>query len=136
MNKGILVTMSWLVILAMAGCSPGEDSASGRFVDFGVLVSKPQHHHGRSVCTTGVYVSGWETSALGASTHEADGAIYLTEPVIWIEGAEIRSRSDWFITQTTPPAEFCKVKVCGLFEYGGDYGHAAAYDYQLRGEVN
>lgn len=102
-------------------------------VDIDELLSNAQSYQGKEICTEGVYASGSEISALGASTHEVAGAIYLTGPTIWIEGADIRSRTDCFKTDTIPPTEFCQVTVCGLLETGGNYGHLGAYKYQLQG---
>ncbi len=103
-------------------------------VDISDLLSNPERYQGREICTEGVYVSGFEASALGASTYQVGRAVYLTEPAIWIEGADIRSRSNCFEAQTTPPAEFCKVTVCGLFECKGKHGHLGAYQCQLWGD--
>lgn len=102
-------------------------------VDIDDLLSNPQSYQGKEICAEGVYASGSEISALAAFTHEVAGAIYLTGPTIWIEGADIRSSTDCFKTDTIPPTEFCQVTVCGLFETGGNYGHLGAYKYQLQG---
>lgn len=103
-------------------------------VEFRDLVSNPQRYDGKSLCTNGVYVSGFEASALGASTYQRGSAVYLTEPAIWVENPDIRSRTDCFKTDTTPPAEFCRAIVCGLFEAGGSYGHLGGYSFQMRGK--
>jgi hypothetical protein len=104
-------------------------------VDISDLLSNPERYQGREICTEGVYVSGFEVSALGASTYQVGGAVHLAEPAIWIESADVRARGDCFETQTIPPAEFCTVTVCGLFECGGEYGHLGAYECQLRGGI-
>jgi hypothetical protein len=72
---------------------------------------------------------------LAASTYEKDGAVYLAEPVAWLEGADVRSRSDCFTPDTAPQATFCRVAVCGRFEAAGGYGHLGAYDFQIRGRT-
>ena len=50
---------------------------------------------------------------------EKDGHPQLTEPVIWVEGADLQSREDCIRTDTNPSFEFCQVVVCGVFEIGG-----------------
>lgn len=126
-GRGASIVMAILSTLLISGCLQSTRA------DISDLLSNPERYQGREICTEGVYLSGFEASALGASTYQVSGAVYLTEPVIWIERADIRSKGDCFETQTTPPSEFCTVTVCGLFECGGEYGHLGAYECQLRG---
>ena len=126
--------MAFLLLLALlSGCGRGNTGDTERFVDFDELVTNAQSYHGQQLCTAGVHVLGFETSALGASTYRRGTAVYLTEPAVWIEGAEIRTTGDCFTSYTAPPAEFCQVELCGLFESGGGYGHLGGYQHQLRG---
>lgn len=125
------VIVSLQSILLMVGCIVTPQRTTGEVVRFEELVAHPQKYHGSEICATGMYVSGFETTALGASTYEVDGAVYLSQPAIWIEGAEIRTRGDCVKTGGAPPAEFCQAEVCGLFESGGGFGHLGAYEYQL-----
>jgi hypothetical protein len=122
-----------LLVAVLSGCGRGTTGDAERFVEFAELVANGQSYHGRQICTAGVYVLGFETSALGASTYQRGSAIYLTEPAIWVGEAEIRSTGDCFSSDTAPPAEFCHVEVCGLFESGGGFGHLGGYEFQLRG---
>jgi hypothetical protein len=122
-----------LLVAVLSGCGRGITGGDGTFVEFGELVATPQRYHGRQICTAGVYVLGFETSALGASTYQRGSAIYLTEPAIWVGEAEVHSRGDCFSSDAAPPAEFCHVEVCGLFESDGGFGHLGGYEYQLRG---
>jgi len=127
MKRALLIVIGLLLTLLINGCARSME------VDIDDLLSSPQSYQGEEICTEGVYASGLEINALGASTYQRGDAVYLTEPVIWLERAEIRSSTDCFSSTTTPPVEFCKVTVCGLFEFGANYGHVGAYDYQLRG---
>jgi len=133
MWKERLVITLLLFMALLSGCGRDTTVDAERFVDFGELVTNPQSYHGRQICTAGVYILGFETSALGASTYQRGSAIYITEPAIWVQGAEIRTTGDCFTSDTAPPAEFCQVEVCGLFESGGGFGHLGGYEYQLRG---
>jgi hypothetical protein len=126
--------VSWLatlaVMLVIAGCGSGTRA---KHVSFADLVANPDGYRGREICTEGVYASGFEVSALGASTYQENASVYLTAPAIWIEGANIVSRQDCFSAGANPPVEFCRVTVCGVFEAGAGYGHAGAYEFQIRG---
>lgn len=103
------------------------------FVALKALTASPDDYAGMWVCTEGVHVSGFEVSALGSSTYEEDGAIQLTDPVIWLEQADIWSRGDCPTTETPPHPwyEVCRVEVYGRFDYGEKYGRANCCDYQL-----
>ena len=133
MKKAVLAIARLLIILLIGGCLGTPKRTTGEFVEFSELVAHPQRYHGSEICTAGVYALGFETSALGASTHEVDGAVYVSEPTVWIEGAEIRSRGECLKAGGMPQAEFCPVEVCGVFEAGGGFGHVGGYEYQLRG---
>ena len=133
MKKAVLAIARLLIIVLIGGCLGTPKRTTGEFVEFSELVANPQRYHGSEICTAGVYASGFETSALGASTYELDGAVYLSEPTVWIEGAEIRSTGQCVEAGGAPQAEFCNVEVCGLFESGGGFGHVGGYEYQLRG---
>lgn len=133
MREAALGIASLLSVLLIAGCRGTPQRTIGEVVEFSELVAHPQRYHGSEICTSGVYAAGFETSALGASTYEVDGAVYLSQPTIWIEGAAIRYRGECVEGGGIPEAEFCQVEVCGLFEFGGGFGHLGSYECQLRG---
>jgi hypothetical protein len=91
-----------------------------KLVDLATLTAHPDRCAGRWVWTEGIFVLGFEASALGPSIHEEDGAVRLTDPVVWIEQAEIRSRRDCFRVGTPPHPSygFCRVRACGRFGCG------------------
>jgi hypothetical protein len=122
----------WSILLL--ACGRGDGSSHADLVAFDHLVANAQQHAGQYLCTEGVHVDGFEASGLAAAMFESDGHTQLTEPVIWVEGADLRSREDCIRTDTNPPFEFCRAMVCGVFETGARYGHGGAYAYQLRGQ--
>jgi hypothetical protein len=124
-NRTTLLLVGFVLALSISACAPLQD------VPFEELVSNPERYHGRRVCTEGIYVTGFEVNALGASLRRDGEAVYLTEPVIWLEGAEIRLSTDCVDSGSFPTARFCRATVCGLFESGGYYGHVGGYAYQL-----
>lgn len=117
----------------LSGCSRGNNSSLAGLVAFDALVADPQRYADQYVCTEGTRVDGFEASGLGASLSTKNGTLRLTEPVIWLESADLQTREDCIRTDTVPPFEFCHVVVCGVFETGGGYGHGGTYPYQLTG---
>lgn len=84
-NRTTLLLVGSVLALSVNACDAKKD------VPFEELVSNPERYHGRQVCTEGIHATGFEVNALGASVRREGDAVYLTEPVIWLEGAEIRS---------------------------------------------
>jgi hypothetical protein len=130
-RKGILWSILVLLVILLGSCT----QAHPKSIVFGDLVSNSDRYHGKNVCAEGICVSGFETSALGASTYRDRDVVYLAEPAIWLEGADVVFRRDCFSSGAYPPHEFCQVRACGLFEAGGSYGHAGVYKFQIRGHV-
>jgi len=130
-NRIVFLLVGSVLALSVTACDTKQDVPSD--VPFEALVANPGRYHGRQVCTEGIYATGFETNALGASFRREGEAIYLTEPAMWLEGAEIRSTSDCVESGAFPTATFCEATVCGLFEAGGNYGHLGGYAFQLRG---
>lgn len=101
-----------------------------QMVPFTELVSTPVRYQGQTVCTEGVALQGFEASSLGASTYARDGQLYLTEPVIWLEGVPVEDNEHCTRTQGY---SFCPTKICGKFEAEGGYGHLGGFLYQITG---
>ncbi len=127
----ILVLALGTLILA---CRAGDRGSSEDLVSLDALLAEQGEFNGQYVCTEGVYLTGFEVSALAASTEEEGGYLRLSGPAIWLEGATVQSRQDCVQTDTQPSYEFCQAVVCGMFEAGGSYGHGGGYSYQLEGE--
>jgi hypothetical protein len=95
------------------------------------LFANPERYNGKTICTEGVYVSAFETSALGASTYRQGDSEYLTRPSIWVQGADFEYKTDCFANRQVRPSMFCCVRVRGVFEYGKRSGHLGSYAYRL-----
>jgi hypothetical protein len=128
-----MIALMLLLGTTLSACGRGNSSGDTVPVPLDTVLANPQQYAGQYVCTEGMHVDGFEASGLAASTYEEEGNRYLTDPVIWLEGADIQSREDCTQTDTDPALEFCLVTVCGVFETEGDYGHGGAYAYQIRG---
>ena len=133
LSKVSMMIIVLVLSVMLLSCDQGNDRSHAALVPFDRLVANPEHYAGQYVCTKGVYVDGFEISGLGAATYQRDGYQWLTEPVIWLEGADFRSREDCIQTNTTPSFELCQAVVCGVFETGGGYGHGGGYAYRLQG---
>jgi len=124
--------LAGLLLLTLTGCIPvGDVKSNETDVPFSELTTHASKYTGQRICTQGVYLSAFEINALAASTYQRDGATYLTEPTIWIEGTNFALSSDCITSDTRPPMKFCQARVCGLFEAGGSYGHLGGYPYQI-----
>jgi hypothetical protein len=132
-SKSYGTTTTLLLSILLLACGPGNGSSHADLVRFDVLVANPQRYAGQYLCTGGVRVDGFEVSGLGAAMFEKDGYPQLTEPAIWVEGADLKSREDCIRTDTNPSFEFCHAVVCGVFETGAGYGHGGGYAHQIRG---
>jgi hypothetical protein len=122
-----------LSLLIVSSCATNKTSKP-KFVELVDLIAIPERYNGKNIRSNGIYVRGFECSALGVSTYKKDNAVYLTEPTIWIESANIESKTNCFTMDLFPPAEFCTIKISGIFEYGDRYGHLGGYKFQIRGK--
>jgi hypothetical protein len=132
-SKSYVTTTMLLLSMLLLACGRGDGSSHADLVAFDQLVANAQQYAGQYLCTEGVHVDGFEASGLAAAMFDKDGHPQLTEPVIWVEGADLQSREDCLRTATSPSFEFCQAVFCGVFEAGEGYGHGGAYAYQLRG---
>ena len=122
-----------LLAILPAACAPAGPGAAP--VDFEQLVTEPARFDGRLVCTQGVYVSGFEASALGASTTQRGGLRYLTEPAIWIERGDFTARGACLRDgAASQQFEFCHVTACGRFDRCEGCGHGGGFRFQLVGQ--
>lgn len=136
--KHLLISLLGCFVILVGACTAPPpatltpDAPPTTDVGFSELVTNPTTYAGKEVCTRGVYLSSFEVEALGEGTSERDGALYLTEPTIWLNSADIEA--DSACTEVgVPPARFCQAQVCGRFDYGGQYGHLGGWQFQLSG---
>ena len=127
MKQPTIIINSIILILLLVACRSRVRATN--HVNFLELISDPIKFSGTNICIEGIYVSGFEVSALGADIYELNGSIYLTEPAIWVEGIEVKNLDECKVSQGY---SFCPAKVCGLFEYGHQYGHLGGYEYQIK----
>jgi hypothetical protein len=96
-------TMMLALSILLLACGQRDRSGYADLVAFDALRANPQQYVGQYVCTEGVHVDAFELSGQAASAHATDGYLHLTEPVIWLEGADFRSREECIQTDAQPP---------------------------------
>jgi hypothetical protein len=144
-----LIIMSIGCIMALSACinsnsSPqttklsATTSMSVPEVPFKNLLSEPEQYNGQTVNTEGIYIKGWEWSLLAESVvYQSSGAnpgLSSIGQVIWFNGGLPVEEYEKIHSEDTPGAGrqyYCKVKIIGKFEYGGQYGNMGASKSQI-----
>lgn len=134
----VLAPVACLLFL-LAGCatppvSTPVSETEPLVVPFDELIAGAAQYAGQEICTEGISVDAFEAIALGASTYERNGAIFLTEPTIWIASASREVIGDCQELATGGEIKFCQERVCGVFHAGDQYGHTGNYQYELSNE--
>jgi len=124
------------LIMGMAiGCS-GQQTTTARNVTFDELFANPGHYNGRCVIVEGFYFHGFEVIVLSEGLEYsgyAEGHLVPKGRMIWIsEGIPKEVYDELYQQQMMGHLErYGKVRVTGLFEYGGKYGHVGMYSSQI-----
>jgi len=132
----ILVCVSLLLIIGLAiGCGV-KQVATVPDVTFDQLFANPDKYKGRQVNIEGFFYQGFETIVLADQLEYsgyAEGHIVPEGPMLWIEGGIPREIYDKLHQQQMmgPIERYGKLRIEGLFEYGGKYGHLGAYGSQI-----
>ena len=124
-----------LIALLISGCTPGG-SGKGASVNFEKLLSNPNQYNGKEIAIEGFIFLGFETMVLSEELKKsgyAEGHLIPGERMLWIEGGIPTDIHDKLYGQQTmgPSERYGKVLVKGIFQYGGQYGHLGAYEYQI-----
>ena len=132
----ILVCVLSLLMFGLAvGCG-GEQPATAPDVTFDHLFTNLDKYDGRQVTIEGYYYHGFETivlsERLGYSGY-AEGHLVPKGLMLWIEGGIPEEVYDGLHRQQMmgPIERFGKLRMTGLFEYGGKYGHLGQFNYQI-----
>ena len=124
-----------LIALLVSGCASGG-SAKGASVTFEQLLSNPNQYNGKEITIEGFVFFGFETMVLSEELKHsgyAEGHMIPSETMIWIEGGIPTDIHDQLYEQHMmgPSERYGKVLTKGIFQYGEQYGHLGAYDYQI-----
>ncbi len=121
-------------ITPLAGCASGQAA----IVAFTDLISNPERYNGQDITIEGYWFDGFEIVVLAERLEPSGFAAGHLQPggaKIWIKGGLSEEVSSQLYLQsnnpTGYPAHYGKVELTGKLEYGGQYGHMNAYQYQL-----
>ena len=130
-----LVIAISLIALLVTGCIDWG-STNVASVTFEQLLADPNHFNGKEITIEGFVFLGFEIMVLSEELNPsgyAEGHLIPDERMLWIEGgipADIRD--ELYEQRMMGPSErYGKVLVRGVFQYGGQYGHLGAYQYQI-----
>ena len=114
----------------MSGCAIKNE------VTFEKLFSNPQKYNGKSIVFEGFYFQGFESNLLcegiGPSGY-AEGHLTPKGNFLWVEGGlPLEIYNQLYQQNMMGPSErFGKVRIKGIFNYGGKFGHMGAFSYQI-----
>jgi hypothetical protein len=107
-------------------------------VTFNDLISQPASFNNRYVTVDAYYFSGFEISALAAGLVPSafnPSNVIPAQPLIWVTGDLGQSVYQNLKQQTNTPSGYTEyyghVRITGVFQYGGHYGHLDAYNYLI-----
>ena len=132
--KRSLILLGCLFLLVMvSGC---QQKQAVEEVTFEQLFASPQRYDGKDVCLEGFYFHGFELIVLSErleTSGYAPGHLVPRGEVVWIEGGIPMEIYDQLHQQAMMgiAERYGKLKICGKFEYGGQYGHLGGYNAQI-----
>lgn len=133
-----MVLMSFIIVITACNTQPAIQERSN--VTFEQLIDDPEKYHGVDIEIEGYYFQGFETIVLSERLEPsgfAEGHLVPKGFLIWIEGGIPREIYDELNQQAMmgPVERYGKVRVSGVFEYGGKYGHLGQFEYNLKPTV-
>ena len=131
---GYLITTILIALLA-AGCT-NQDSGKGAEVTFEQLFSNPSQYNEKQIAIEGFVFFGFETMVLTEELKHsgyAEGHLTTSGRMLWFEGGMPTDIYDKLYEQNMmgPSERYGKILVKGTFQYGGQYGHLGAFEYQI-----
>ena len=128
------ITISVMLISLASALGCGQDK--GKEVTFKELFANPGAYNGKEITIAGFFFHGFEVQVLAEKldySGYAAGHLVPRGEMIWIEGGIPADIYDQLYQQQImgPEERYGKVKVTGMFEYGGKYGHIEGYDSQI-----
>jgi hypothetical protein len=55
------------------------------------LFTNPDRHNSKRVCAEAIHATGFQVDVTAASARRKVNVAYLTEPMVWLEGADVAS---------------------------------------------
>ena len=107
-------------------------------VTFAELTAVPEQYNNQSITIEGFWFDGFEIEVLAERLIPSDFAPGNLQPdsiKIWVKnGLPEDVNQQLYLQPNNPtgyPAHYGKVEITGVLEYGSQYGHMNAYQYQL-----
>jgi hypothetical protein len=124
-----------LVTGVIVGCQ-NEQTSELQEVTFKQLFLTPERYNGLDIQIEGYYYQGWETIVLSEDlvfSGKAPGHLIPNGKMLWIEQGVPKEIYDIAYQQEMmgPLERYTKVRIKGIFEYGGKYGHLGGFDSQI-----
>jgi hypothetical protein len=132
-------TLFGVILLAIIGIALGYQTLFGgraQEVTFEQLSSHPTRYSGKQIVIEGFIFHGWEVVVLCERLEPSGYAAGHLTPggsMIWIEGGIPQDVYEALYKQEMmgPEERFGKIRVLGLYENGGEYGHLGGYSSQI-----
>jgi len=118
------------------GCLGPEQIPDKQPITFEELFSAPEKYHEQTIVIDGFIFLGFETMVLSEElihSGYAEGHLIPSARMLWFEGGvptEIYSRLHEQ-NMMGVGENYGKLRVEGVFSYGGEYGHLGMYHYQI-----
>jgi hypothetical protein len=120
------LTLGW-------GCGGGVSQTT-----FSQLISQPALFNNRTITVDAYYFSGFEISALSSALVPSTfnpANITPVQPLIWTTGSLGETAHQALKQQSNTPSGYTEyyghVRITGIFQYGGKYGHLDAYGFLI-----
>jgi hypothetical protein len=118
------------------GCLGPEQIPDKQPITFEQLYSAPEKYHEKTILIEGFIFLGFETMVLSEELRDsgyAKGHLIPGERILWFEGGLPAEIYDQLFEQNMMgfSENYGKLRVEGVFQYGGEYGHLGMYQYQI-----
>jgi hypothetical protein len=136
-RKMVLIGVIVIVILGVAIGYREIERRRPREVTFKQLEASPDEYSGRRIVVEGFYFHGWETIVLSERlelSSFADDHLIPKGLMMWVEGGIPLNIHDSLYRQKMmgPGERFGKIRIKGVYETGGEYGHTGNFDSQIK----
>jgi hypothetical protein len=124
-----------LIGLLFTGCA-NKDSSSSVEISFEQLFSNLDNYNGQHIAIKGFVFLGFEAMVLSKElkySGYAEGHLIPSARILWVGGGVPPDIYDNLYEQNMmgPSERYGKTLIKGIFQYGGQYGHLGAYEYQI-----
>ena len=122
------------LVLIGLGCGDSKTQSNPTFDE---LFASPDQFNGKDIALVGFFFQGWESIVLSQRMEPsgfAEGHLWPQGHTIWVEGSIPEGVYDLLHEQRQmkgPLERYGKVRIEGIFEYGGGYGNLGGFSAQI-----